>query len=239
MKNKDSIPKATIERLPLYYRCLDKLDTFEEVDVVSSKELGGRLGIPPTQVRKDLSYYGEFGRRGVGYNVHDLKKSVGEILGVDQKWSTVLVGAGNLGRALVNYDGFAKMGLEVVGVFDNDLNKIDNRIGDLTVKSTQEMKEVIEEKDAKVGIIAVPEDVAQNVADSLVRAGIKALWNFAPTRLYVPEDVTVRNEDLAVGIVSLIYHLSWQEKEDLEETLQERSEEADKASPENQEDDEK
>src|SRR6056297_3451876 len=113
MKNRDSIPSATIERLPLYYRCLDKMATFEETEVVSSKNLGGRLGIPPTQVRKDLSYYGEFGRRGVGYDVYQLKKSVGEILGVDQKWPAVLVGAGNLGRALVNYGGFIKMGMEI------------------------------------------------------------------------------------------------------------------------------
>lgn len=214
MKDKNSIPNATIERLPLYYRCLDKLDTFEEVDVISSKELGGRLGIPPTQVRKDLSYYGEFGRRGVGYDVHDLKKSVGDILGIDRVWDTILVGAGNLGRALVNYDGFNKMGLNMVGVFDNDLNKIDNRIGDLTVKSTKEMEDVIEATNARVGILAVPADSAQDVADKMVDVGIKAIWNFAPTRLYVPDHITVRNEDLAVGIVSLIYHLSWQEKND-------------------------
>ncbi len=216
MKDKDSIPKATIERLPLYYRCLDKLDTFEEVEVVSSKELGGRLGIPPTQVRKDLSYYGEFGRRGVGYDVHDLKKSVGDILGIDQNWEAVLVGAGNLGRALVNYDGFSKMGLNMVGVFDNDLNKIDNKIGDLTVQSTKNMKSVIEETNAKVGVLAVPAGAAQDVAEQMVDAGIKAIWNFAPARLYVPDHITVRNEDLAVGIVSLIYHLSWQEKEEEE-----------------------
>ncbi|MFW5856064.1 MAG: redox-sensing transcriptional repressor Rex, partial [Bacillota bacterium] len=103
MKDRNLIPKATVERLPLYYRCLDKLATFEDIDVISSKGLGGRLGIPSTQVRKDLSYYGEFGRRGVGYDVNILKKSVGKILGVDKVWSAVLIGAGNLGRALVNY----------------------------------------------------------------------------------------------------------------------------------------
>src|SRR6056297_498274 len=113
MKDRSNIPKATIERLPLYYRCLDKLSTFEDIKVISSKDLGGRLGIPPTQVRKDLSYYGEFGRRGVGYDVCQLKKSVGEILGVDQNWPAVLIGAGNLGRALVNYRGFKKMGMEI------------------------------------------------------------------------------------------------------------------------------
>lgn len=212
MKERDSIPKATIERLPLYYRCLDKLVTFENIEVISSKELGGRLDIPSTQVRKDLSYYGEFGRRGVGYDVQDLKRSVGKILGVNKSWSAVLVGAGNLGRALVNYQGFKKIGLEISSVLDADLNKIGNKVGAITVQSMKELNTVVKENDIKLGIMTVPAEAAQQVADQLVEAGIKAIWNFAPTRLYLPDDVVVRNEDLAVGIVSLIYHLSWQEE---------------------------
>jgi len=215
VKERNNIPKATIERLPLYYRCLDKLATFEEVEVVSSKDLGGRLGIPSTQVRKDLSYYGEFGRRGVGYNVQELKRSVGRILGVDKIWPAVIVGAGNLGRALVNYGSFEIMGLEIVEVFDNDLSKIGNLINGIEVKSIQSIKENLEGKNIKLGVISVPADAAQEVADEMVEAGIKAIWNFAPTRLYVPENIVVRNEDLAVGIVSLIYHLSWQEEMDV------------------------
>jgi redox-sensing transcriptional repressor len=215
MKDRDKIPRATIERLPLYYRCLDKMDTFEDVDVVSSKDLGGKLDIPSTQVRKDLSYYGEFGRRGVGYNVNDLKRSVGKILGVDRTWKSILVGAGNLGRALVNYGSFSMMGLEISYVFDNDLDKIGNLINDKEVESIQDLKTIVEKEDIKLGIISVPANAAQEVADLMVDAGIKAIWNFAPTRLYVPEDVSVKNEDLAVGIVSLIYHLSWQEEMDV------------------------
>ncbi|MGM0603240.1 MAG: redox-sensing transcriptional repressor Rex [Bacillota bacterium] len=215
MKERNNIPKATIERLPLYYRCLDKLATFEEVEVVSSKDLGGRLGIPSTQVRKDFSYYGEFGRRGVGYNVQELKRSVGKILGVDKLWPAVIVGAGNLGRALVNYGSFEMMGLEIVEVFDNDLSKIGNQINGIEVKSIQIIKEALKERDIKLGVISVPSDAAQEVADEMIDAGIKAIWNFAPTRLYVPDDIVVRNEDLAVGIVSLIYHLSWQEEMDV------------------------
>ncbi|MBS3811682.1 MAG: redox-sensing transcriptional repressor Rex [Halanaerobiales bacterium] len=209
MKNRDSIPSATIERLPLYYRCLDKMATFEETEVVSSKNLGGRLGIPSTQVRKDLSYYGEFGRRGVGYNVKDLKKSIGKILGVDKKWPAILIGAGNLGRALINYTGFSKIGLEISDIFDNDLNKIGNRVGSIQVKSVNKLEETINEKDINLAIITVPSDPAQEVVDEIIEYGIKAIWNFSPTRLYVPDDIFVRNEDLAVGIVSLIYHLSW------------------------------
>ncbi len=209
MKEKSSIPEATIERLPLYYRCLDKLATFEGVDVVSSKELGGRLGIASTQVRKDLSYYGEFGRRGVGYDINDLKDSIGKILGVNKQRPAALVGAGNLGRALVNYKGFRKMSLDISCVLDNDLNKIGNQVGGIVVQSIQKASGIITEKQIEIGIITVPGEAAQKVAEKLVEAGIKAIWNFAPTRLYVPENVTVRNEDLAVGIVSLIYHLNW------------------------------
>ena len=215
MKERDKIPRATIERLPLYYRCLDKMDTFEDVNVVSSKDLGGKLDIPSTQVRKDLSYYGEFGRRGVGYNVGDLKRSVGKILGVNRIWPSILVGAGNLGRALVNYGSFSTMGLEISHVFDNDLSKIGNSINDKKVESFKKLEEIVEAEDIKLGIITVPTEAAQKVADVMVDAGIKAIWNFAPTRLYVPEDVSVKNEDLAVGIVSLIYNLSWQEEMDV------------------------
>ncbi|MFW5984713.1 MAG: redox-sensing transcriptional repressor Rex [Halanaerobiaceae bacterium] len=214
MKNRDSIPEATIERLPLYYRYLDKLATFEDVEVVSSKDLGGKLGIASTQVRKDLSYFGEFGRRGVGYDVQELKRSLGKILGVDKTWKAVLVGAGNMGRALVNYEGFRKMGLDISYVLDNDLNKIGNKVGGQPVKSIKNVSEFVAKDNIKVGIITVPSGSAQEVADKLVEAGVKAIWNFAPTRLYVPEEVSVRNEDLAVGIVSLIYHLSGKEKQD-------------------------
>ena len=212
MKDRNNIPKATIERLPLYYRCLDKMETFDDVEVVSSKELGGKLGIPSTQVRKDLSYYGEFGRRGVGYDVISLKRSIGKILGVNKIWPAVLIGAGNLGRALVNYEGFAKMGLKIVSVLDADLGKIENKIGMITVKSMKELNDVVKRSNIKIGIITVPVNAAQEVANQLVEVGVKSIWNFAPIRIFVPEQVSVRNEDLAVGIVSLIYHLSWENR---------------------------
>lgn len=209
MKDRNYIPKATVERLPLYYRCLERVSSYENTDVVSSKELGGKLGIPSTQVRKDLSYYGEFGRRGVGYDVDGLRKSIGKILGVDEMWQAVLVGAGNLGRALVNYEGFIKMGLKITKILDVDLVKIGNKIGDITVNSTKDLGSIVEKNNINIGIVAVPASSAQEVAENMISVGIKSIWNFAPTRLIVPEDVLVRNEDLAVGIASLIYHLSW------------------------------
>lgn len=214
MKQRDYIPKATVERLPLYYRCLDRMSTYENIDVVSSKELGGKLGIPSTQVRKDLSYYGEFGRRGVGYDVDGLKKSIARILGVNKLWSAVLVGAGNLGTALVNYGGFLTMGLKITDVFDIDLAKIGNRVGNIVVKDMKEIKETVKNNDISIGIIAVPAGEAQEVTEKLVEAGIRSIWNFAPTRLIVPEEIIVRNEDLSVGIASIIYHLSWEKEKD-------------------------
>lgn len=212
MKNREKIPKATIGRLPLYYRCLGKMDSFEDVEVVSSKDLGGKLDIPSTQVRKDLSYYGEFGRRGVGYNVNELRKSVGKILGVDKIWPAVLVGAGHLGHALVNYKNFSMMGFEITHIFDSDPAKIGKTINECEVYHINNIKQVVSKAPIKLGVIAVPTNEAQTVADKMVDLGIKAIWNFAPTRLHVPENVKVKNEDLAVGIVSLIYHLSWQEE---------------------------
>jgi len=188
------------------------MDTFEDVDVVSSKDLGGKLDIPSTQVRKDLSYYGEFGRRGVGYNVNELKKSVGKILGVDKMWPAVLVGAGNLGHALVNYRSFSMMGFEITHVLDNDPAKIGNVINERKIEDFNKITKITAENDIKLGVIAVPAEAAQAVADKMIESGIKAIWNFAPTRLRVPDEIEVKNEDLAVGIVSLIYHLSWQEE---------------------------
>jgi redox-sensing transcriptional repressor len=202
MKGRNYIPKATIERLPLYYRCLDRLSSYEDIDVISSKELGGKLGIPSTQVRKDLSYYGEFGRRGVGYDVDGLKRSIARILGINKLWSAALVGAGNLGTALVNYGRFSSMGLKITNVFDADPGKIGNKLGDIIVQSMKEIKETVKNDNINIGIVTVPASEAQKVTEELVEAGIRSIWNFSPIRLIVPEEVMVRNEDLSVGIAS-------------------------------------
>ena len=200
-------PATTIERLPLYYRCLQKMED-KQVEVFSSQELGEMLGIPSTQVRKDLSYYGEFGRRGVGYNVATLLENLEEILGLDEAWEIVLVGAGNLGHALINYGGFRKLGLNINYVLDNAQEKIGEKLGAAEIYSLDQLEEVIHQQNIKIGIIAVPEEVAQEIADRLIAAGVEAIWNFAPTRLQVPEEVEVRNEDLAIGLISLTYYLS-------------------------------
>lgn len=202
------VPQPTIQRLVSYYRYLRKLTKIDEKEVICSKKLGKEVGTSSAQVRKDLSYFGEFGCKGVGYDVQSLKNSLEKILGLEKEWSAILVGAGNLGRALVNYQGFKKMGLNIVGVFDCDLNKIGNRVGDLVVKSDREILSVVEKEKAKIGILAIPDSEAQTVAEQLVEAGIKAIWNFAPIPLRLADDVIIYYEDLASSIVTLIYHLN-------------------------------
>ena len=200
-------PATTIERLPLYYRCVQKLAT-KGVDVISSKDLGNMIGIPSTQVRKDLSYYGEFGRRGVGYEVDNLIKNLQKILGLDESWELLLVGAGNLGHALVNYGGFKKLGLNINYALDIDEDKIGKNLGEAEIHQIDQLEEIIAENDINIAILAVPDENAQQVADRLIDAGIKAIWNFVPVRLNVPDDIEVRDEDLSIGLISLTYYLS-------------------------------
>ena len=200
-------PATTIERLPLYYRCVQKLAS-KGVEVISSQELGEMIGIPSTQVRKDLSYYGEFGRRGVGYEVDNLVKNLERILGLNESWELILVGAGNLGQALVNYGGFKRLGLNINYALDVDQDKIGNKLGDAEIYEIDELERVVEENNINIAVLAVPDENAQQIADRLIDAGIKAIWNFVPVRLDVPEDIEVRNEDLAIGLISLTYYLS-------------------------------
>ncbi|MFO7818841.1 MAG: redox-sensing transcriptional repressor Rex [Halanaerobacter sp.] len=200
-------PATTIERLPLYYRCVQKLNK-KGVEVISSQELGEMIGIPSTQVRKDLSYYGEFGRRGVGYEVCNLIKNLKRILGLKESWEILLIGAGNLGHALINYDGFQKLGLNINYVLDIDQDKIGEKLGDTEIHDVADLEEIIADKGINIVVLAVPGENAQEIAERLVEAGIKAIWNFAPLRLDLPEDIKVRNEDLSIGLISLTYHLS-------------------------------
>lgn len=205
------IPRPTIERLPLYLRCLTRLDE-NGVDVVSSEELGRMLGITSVQIRKDLAYFGEFGRRGVGYEVGDLIKQIMEILGVNRPNRMALVGAGHLGQALARYEGFNDYGFSMVAIFDTDPAKVGSKIGGQTVLPAARITEVATEKSIDIGIISVPGGAAQRVADQLVKAGVHAIWNFAPVRLEVPADVEVRQENLTVGLLALSYFLAQQEK---------------------------
>ncbi|MFP4660760.1 MAG: redox-sensing transcriptional repressor Rex [Halanaerobiales bacterium] len=201
------IPQATIQRLVVYYRYLNIIANQDEEEVICSSKLGQDVGVSSAQVRKDLSYFGEFGCKGVGYNINDLKKCLAKILGLNQNWEVVLVGAGNLGRALVNFPGFRQMGINIVEVFDNDLDNIGNKIGEQVVNNVKDLEKTIINRGIKMAIMAIPREETQLIAARLVKMGIKAIWNFAPVPLKVPDDVVVYNEDLSSSIVTLLYLL--------------------------------
>lgn len=200
------IPEATIVRLSVYSRFLEHADK-KGIITISSGEIAEGVGVSPAQVRKDLAYFGEFGTRGVGYNVKDLLRHTLKILGLNGEWPVVVVGAGNLGSALVSYRGFRERGFNVVGVFDNDLTKIGKRIMGLEVMGTEKLDQVIKEHGAQIGIITVPASVAQDVVNQLVKAGVRAILNFAPTVINVPDGVEVRDMDLATRLEILTFQL--------------------------------
>jgi redox-sensing transcriptional repressor len=200
------VPEATINRLSVYSRFLERLDE-KGIITVSSNEIAEGVGVSPPQVRKDLAYFGEFGTRGVGYNVQDLLRYTLKILGLNVAWPLLLVGAGNLGYALSTYRGFNSRGFSVVGVFDNDLNKIGRKVGDLDVYPPEKMPDIIKKHKVRIGIIAVPTKSAQDVADLMIKNGLDAILNFAPVSLNVPGHVVYRNVDLSVNLEILTFNL--------------------------------
>jgi redox-sensing transcriptional repressor len=210
-ENKESIviSKATIDRLPLYFRTL-RLIQEEGQEIVSSEELGQRLGVTPEQIRKDLASFGQFGKKGVGYYVRELIRNIGEILGLHCNWNIAVVGVGHLGWALANYRNFDTLGFNLVAIFDIDPTKIGQYIKGIKVSHLDQLEEVMQETNIHIGIIAVPEIYAQEVADKLVAAGVRGIWNFAPRKIRVPATVRVINEDLSVGLSSLSFYLARQ-----------------------------
>lgn len=202
-----TISKATIDRLPLYYRTL-RLAQDDGVDIISSDELGRRLELTPEQIRKDLALFGQFGKKGVGYYVNELKFNVGKILGLDNHWNIAIVGIGHLGVALANYQNFIALGFNLVALFDNDPNIIGKTVNHVKVKSIDELQSCAKNLKIDIGVIAVPAQFAQQVADKLVKANIKGIWNFAPVKMRVPEDVKIVNEDLSVGLSRLSYYIT-------------------------------
>ena len=202
-----TISKATIDRLPLYYRTL-RLAQDDGMDIISSDELGRRLELTPEQIRKDLALFGQFGKKGVGYYVNELKFNVGKILGLDNHWNIAIVGIGHLGVALANYQNFIALGFNLVALFDNDPNIIGKTVNHVKVKSIDELQSCAKNLKIDIGVIAVPAQFAQQVADKLVKANIKGIWNFAPVKMRVPEDVKIVNEDLSVGHSRLSYYIT-------------------------------
>lgn len=207
MKDHIVISKATIDRLPLYFRTL-KLTQEEGLEIISSEELGRRIGVTPEQIRKDLSSFGEFGKKGVGYYVRELMRNIGEILGLHRNWNFAIIGFGHLGWALANYRNFAALGFNLTAIFDVDLNKIGQKVHGVEVYAMDRLEEIVKEKNINIGIITVPAEYAQQVTNKLVATGVKGIWNFAPIKINVPHNIRLVSEDLSVGLSSISYYLS-------------------------------
>jgi redox-sensing transcriptional repressor len=199
------IPEATVARLPVYLRALYTLAE-RGTGTVSSEELAAAAGVNSAKLRKDLSHLGSYGIRGVGYDVEYLVYQVSRALGLTQNWSVVIVGAGNLGRALANYGGFATRGFRISAILDSDPALVGHQIGAVTVRHVSELESVIASNSVAIGVIATPAVVAQAVCDRLVAVGVTSVLNFAPLVLTVPDGVDVRKVDLSIELQILAFH---------------------------------
>lgn len=199
------IPEAALGRLPVYLRILGDVAA-EGTTQISSEQLADLAAVNAAKVRKDLSYLGTYGTRGVGYDVAFLTYQIQRELGLNQSWPVVIVGAGNLGQALANFTGISERGFHVVGVVDKDESKIGSLVGGVRVKHADELAQIVMSRSVSIGIIATPAQQAQEAADALVRAGVGSIMNFAPTVLSVPRGVNVRKVDLALELQILSYH---------------------------------
>lgn len=200
------ISESTIRRLSLYYRVLSVLEK-ENYQTVSSRELAKREKLTPAQVRKDLSFFGSFGTRGLGYPVSELKKQIGEILGLNRVWNVALIGVGNIGSALVGYKEFLRQGFRIKVIFDNDQRKIGSNHKGIKVSDIRNLEQDLRDNNIEIVVVAVPATVAQYIVDDVVKAGIKAILNFAPLNLKVPSDVFLRNENMSMELEYLSFAL--------------------------------
>jgi redox-sensing transcriptional repressor len=200
-------PDVVVRRLPLYARTLAYLQA-EGVTSVSSQELGSRINVTAAQIRKDLSYFGQLGKQGIGYNVDELLEHINNILGLSQEWNVVLVGVGHLGQAIARYSGFAERGIHIVGLFDADPGKVGNELVGLRIKHISEIGAVVREEHVRMAIVAVSADQAQAVVDMLVEAGVEAILNYAPVIVRVPDGVWVRHIDPVSLLHSMTYYLA-------------------------------
>jgi redox-sensing transcriptional repressor len=199
------IPEATVARLPLYYRALLEVSD-AEVGTVSSERLAELAGVNAAKVRKDLSYLGSYGTRGVGYEVEYLLHEISRELGLTEDWPVVIVGVGNLGAALANYRGFGARGFRIVALVDADQELVGNAVGELTIEPIAALGSIVAERKIAIGMIATPAPVAQEVADLLVEAGVRSILNFAPAVLTVPKSVSMRKVDLAIELQNLSFY---------------------------------
>lgn len=212
MANKN-ISMAVIRRLPKYYRYLADL-LARDINRISSKELSEIIGFTASQIRQDLNNFGGFGQQGYGYNVEVLHKEIGKILGLDKKYKTILVGAGNLGQALLNYGGFRSAGFDISAVFDANPKMIGLKIRDYEILDSDDIEKYVLENNVDIAILCIPKNSAQEVADKLVGVGVKGIWNFAPIDLEVPSDVIVESVNLTESLFTLSYLMKERDDEE-------------------------
>lgn len=204
-------PGISINRLAVYLRFLGQCSKHGEAqNTISSGEFARSLEINPNQIRKDLSYFGKFGRQGIGYDVKELKEQISKILGLHKKWNLCICGAGNLGSALAFYRGFRQMSLNIVAIFDSDPAKIHKKLCGIKIYSPQEIKRAVKELKIDIAIIAVPADAAVEIAEKLIQAGVRAILNFAPVKINVPAGIRLCDVDLSTELINLTYFLSSQ-----------------------------
>lgn len=207
MVNKSRIPRPTVKRLSLYLRELESLEEAGQ-QTISSKQLGDALGLTDAQVRKDLAYFGQFGHPGIGYRIAELISQLRKILGTDRQWNAAIVGAGNIGRALMPYARFRRKGFEIVAVFDADARVVGKEVAGHRVRPMSDLPALVKERNILIGIVAVPVSAAQSVANALIQAGVKGILNFAPVRLDVNDRVSVVSVDFLVSLEQLAFQIS-------------------------------
>ena len=204
--NSEKIPDIIIGRLPIYLRALQRL-TEQGIYNTSSQELGEMIGISAAQIRKDISQFGEFGKQGTGYSIPFLIERLQAIMKINRIWDVIVVGMGDIGHALARYNGFVNRGFKVTMLFDNDLDKVGQKVNDLEIFSMDSMVEKVKQNKIKVAMLTVPASAAQDVAEQLVKAGVKAILNYAPIHLNVPKDVRVQHIDPATHLQRMTYYL--------------------------------
>lgn len=203
---------AVIKRMPRYYRHLAEL-LRNDVDRISSKELSEKIGFTASQIRQDFNNFGGFGQQGYGYNVRELFTETGKILGLDKSYKTVIVGAGNIGQAIANYTRFDKFGFDLKAIFDANPKLIGLQIRDVEILDIDLMDEFLTKNQIDIGIICVPTSVAQKAVDTLVRGGVKGVWNFAPIDIQVPKEIALESVHLSDSLLTLVYLMNDKVKE--------------------------
>ncbi len=206
-QSRSEVPEVVISRLPQYVRILNRL-LEDGIQVVSSQQLGEKLQVTPAQIRKDLSYFGRFGKQGRGYSVKDLLERLRQILGINSPWNVAVVGVGRLGRAILSYPGFNPDGFHLVAAFDQNNRVVGEIVGGLMVRNMDELDQVVAEEKISIAIVAVPVEYTQNVVDQLVACGVRAILNYAPITPQVREGIRIRNIDPVLSLQSMTYYIN-------------------------------